>query len=218
MFVMQKKNYFLKDEFYHVFNKSISNYGIFKDDKEKEKFITTLDYYNKNKRKISLSAYLNKIGDYLPNLNEQEDYSGIKFICYCIMPDHYHLLVKIIKDNFLSKYVSDVENSFSRSFNIKFNRSGPLWQSRFKSVRISSHEQLLHVTRYIHLNPTTSYLVSKPEDWQYSSYMKFISSQKFLKKKVSEISISNPKMYKRFVEDQIDYQRKLKLIKKQMID
>jgi len=96
------------------------------------------------------------------------------------MPDHYHFLLKIIKDNSFSKFIGDVENSFTRYFNIKFDWKGPLWQNSFKAVEIRSNEQLLHVSRYIHLNPTTSRLVDSPEDWIFSSYKDFITDKKLL--------------------------------------
>jgi len=134
------------------------------------------------------------------------------------MPDHYHLLIKILRYNCLSKYISDIENSFTRYFNLKFSRKGPLWQSTFKAVRIKTNYQLLHTSRYIHLNPTTSNLVIKPEDWQFSSYHKFIKNEKVLQNVVTEISIDKPLLYKKFVEDQIDYQRKLRLIKKMILE
>jgi len=134
------------------------------------------------------------------------------------MPDHYHLLIKILIDRKFSKYISDVENSFSRYFNIRFKRKGPLWQSRFKAVRIKTNEQLLHVSRYIHLNPTTANLVKKPEDWIYSSYKKIISDPKYLREILTEISIKESASYKKFVENNIDYQRKLAIIKKLLLD
>jgi len=142
----------------------------------------------------------------------------IKFLCFNIMPDHYHLLVKIVVDDVFSKYINDIENSFTRFFNLKFKRKGPLWQSRFKTIRIRTDKQLLHVSRYIHLNPTTAGLVEKPEDWFFSSYKDFISDERFLKKFIKEISISNPKAYKKFIENNQDYQRKLRQIKKLIIE
>ncbi len=211
------KNKFYDDCFYHVFNKSIANFGIFSKSENGLRFINTLDYYNNLKAKLSLSVYLRKnslnINLLIPNYN-----SLAKIISYCIMPDHYHLLVKIINSSRFSQYISNVENSFSRYFNIKNNRKGPLWQSRFKSVIIESNEHLLHVSRYIHLNPTTSYLVDNPEDWNLSSYKDFISNEKYLKEYIKEISINSCLDYKKFVENNKDYQRKLKHIKKLMID
>ncbi|OGK23241.1 hypothetical protein A3A46_04510 [Candidatus Roizmanbacteria bacterium RIFCSPLOWO2_01_FULL_37_13] len=215
--ILKKK--FAKGEIFHVFNKSIANYGIFNDLENSRRFIDTLFYYNNKLEDESFSKFLKRKENYhAENLLIAKDFPYIKFLCYCIMPDHYHLLVKIIEEDYFSKYISDVENSFTRFFNVKFERIGPLWQTSFKSVRIKSNEQLLHVHRYIHLNPTTSSLVDKPEDWTHSSYRDFISNPKFLREIITEISIKNPDTYKRFVEDQKDYQRKLKLIKKLLLD
>jgi len=211
------KNRFYDDCFYHIFNKSIANFGIFSKSKNSLKFIDTLDYYNDLKTKISLSVYLRE-NSLNTNLLIPKDSSIAKIISYCIMPDHYHLLLKIIHANKFSKYINNVESSFSRYFNIKTNRKGPLWQSRFKSVIIESNEHLLHVSRYIHLNPTTNYLVDDPEDWNLSSYKDFIGDEKYLKEYVREISIDSCLDYKKFVEDNKDYQRKLKHIKKLIID
>jgi len=211
------KNKFYDDCFYHVFNKSISNFGIFSKSKNRSKFIDTLDYYNNLKTKLSLSVYLRK-NSLNANLLIPKDNSIAKIISYCIMPDHYHLLVKIIQADKFSKLLNNVENSFSRYFNIKNNRKGPLWQSRFKSVIVESNEHLLHVSRYIHLNPTTNYLVDNPEDWNLSSYKELITNEKYLKEYIKEISIDSCLEYKIFVENNRDYQRKLKHIKKLMID
>jgi len=133
------------------------------------------------------------------------------------MPDHYHLLVKINHSSFFIKFINNFENSFSRSFNEKFKRKGPLWQSAFKSVRVASQEQFLHISRYIHLNPTSSNLIKNPQDWQFSSYKDFITNQKILDN-IKELTINNCLDYQKFVEDRIDYQRKLKLLRKLTIE
>ncbi|MCL5092016.1 MAG: transposase [Patescibacteria group bacterium] len=134
------------------------------------------------------------------------------------MPDHYHLLAKIIQSDCLSKYLGDVENGFSRYFNLTHHRHGPLWQSRFKAVRIKTNEQLLHVSRYIHLNPTTAQLVLLPQDWAGSSYCDFINHPQALRNWVTDISIYQPADYKRFVEDNQSHQLKLKSIKNVLFD
>lgn len=214
---MQLKRIFKEGTIYHIFNKSISNYNIFKSVDDIKRFLIALDYYNNVLVTRSLSDLLKKEKGYHSVLLLPKQNSIVKFISYCIMPDHYHILVKTQMDNLLSKYMNDLENSFTRYFNIKHNRKGPLWQSAFKFVRIRSGEQLLHVSRYIHLNPTTNNLVEKPEEWEFSSYGKFTNNEDLLQK-ITEIPISNPSKYKKFVEDQIDYQRKLKRIKKFLLE
>ncbi|MDH7476299.1 MAG: transposase [Microgenomates group bacterium] len=210
---------FYCDEIFHIFNKSIAQFGIFKRASNCRRFISTLDYYNDLNLNKKFSEALRKNQyTYKQNIIYPKSSAIIKIISYCIMPDHYHLLAKLISDYSLSKYISDVENSYSRFFNIKFKRKGPLWQGRFKTVKINTDEQLLHVSRYIHLNPTTAALVKKPEDWIFSSYREFITNKKVLEKDFPEILIKSADNYKKFVENQKDYQRKLKLIQKRILD
>lgn len=216
---MRRKEQFVSGEIYHLCNKSIANFGIFKEFTNGQKFIEILDYYNNRLVLKSFSQFLEENGHYdYQNLLYPKEFPYVKFLGYNIMPDHYHLLVKILHDRSLSQYMANVENSFTRNFNIRFKRKGPLWQSSFKAVRIRTNEQLLHVSRYIHLNATSAGLVDKPEDWLPTSYQDFINNEKILKEIITEISIRNPMMYKKFVEDQKDHQRKLKLIKKLVLE
>lgn len=177
-----KRKIFKAGDFYHIFNKSIANFNIFRDKKAYLRFIQALSYYNNFfSPKLNLGKFLELEKEYNPILFFSQNNAIIKFISYCLMPDHYHLLIKILKEDVFSKYISNVENSFTRYFNLRFNRKGPLWQGRFKAVRIKNNEQLLHVSRYIHLNPTNNNLVQKPEDWLFSSYKIIISNDYFLK-------------------------------------
>ncbi len=208
---------FPEGEIFHICNKSIANYPIFKDLNNSFRFIQILDYYNSLLIEKSLSAFLKKNLNYSPKLLRIKERGFIKFLGFCIMPDHYHLLIKILRNSYLLKYINDIENSFTRFFNIKFKRKGPLWQSSFRSVKIKTNEQLLHVTRYLHLNPTTSNLVEKPDDWIYSSYKDYLNNIT-LKNFLKEISINNANSYKKFCENNINYQKKLKLIKKLILE
>ncbi|MDP3974592.1 MAG: transposase [bacterium] len=217
---MFKLREFIKGKVFHICNKSIANFEIFKYGKNYKRFLTTLNYYNNSINKINLDLYLrNETTTNLRfNLLDMKESGIVKFLAYCVMPDHYHLLVKILLTRQLPKYISDVQNSFSRFFNGKFNRKGPLWQSRYRSVEIETNEQLLHVSRYIHLNPTTSSLVRKPEDWAFSSYKYYTKSDYYLKEVLNEITINKAERYRKFCENQIAYQRKLKQIRKLLLE
>jgi len=143
---MRRKDKFVKGEIYHVFNKSISNYGIFKDLNNSQRFLNVFEYYNNRLTTKSFSQFIfRKKFDY-QNIIYPIDNSFCKILSYCIMPDHYHFLLKILTDKSFSKLISNIENSYTRYFNIKFDRKGPLWQNSFKSVEIRSNEQLLHVS------------------------------------------------------------------------
>lgn len=212
------KRKFYSDCFYHVFNRSIANFRIFNKKENKQRFLELIDYYNQigPLTKYSIALKLNKY-QYVNCLYPKKN-ALVKIVSFCIMPDHYHLLLKSLKEEALSKYISDIENSFTRYFNLKFKRKGPLWESRFKAKIIKNNEALLHVLRYIHLNPVTSGLVEKPEDWGYSSYRYYLSDKKILSEYNQEISIVKLKDFKKFHLDQKDYQRKLKQIKNLIFD
>lgn len=203
-----------KGEIFHIFNKSIAHFNIFGNLVDSQRFINTLDYYNNTKIDTSFSKFIEKEKDFFcPNLLYHKNYKIVKYLAYVVMPDHYHLLLKVLNDKYFIRFISNVENSFTRYFNLKYNRKGPLWQSSFKSVLIKDNEQLLHTTRYIHLNPTSAELVEKPIDWQHNSY-KYYLDDNILKNYLKEISIRNAKDYQKFVEDRKDYQTKLQIIKK----
>ena len=215
---MRRKEKFREGKIYHIVNRSIAGFNIFKDWNNCQKFIDILEYYNNEKNQISFSKYLTKHKYQYKDLLVLPEFPCVKFIAFNIMPTHYHLVIKIIDEKNFSSYISAVENSFSRNFNIMYNRKGPLWESAFKAVYVRTEEQLLHVTRYVHLNPVTDYLVENPEDWKFSSYKDYIQNPDILGKIITELSIKNPKLYRKFVEDQKDYQRKLKVIKRLLFE
>jgi len=212
-----KKDQLKTSYIYHIFNKSIAGYEIFKTD-ESYRFIQILSYYNIIPSPSKLSYRLNSNQEVNTQILLPSENQIVKFICYCIMPTHYHLLVKILKDEYISHFLNTIGNAYTRYFNTKADRKGPLWQSPFQAVRIKTNEQLLHVSRYIHLNPTTANLVKNPEDWKFSSYKQYISDKRILEKIMTEISIKSPGLYRKFVENQKDYQKKLKTIQKLLLE
>ena len=80
-----------------------------------------------------------------------EDYL-VEIIAYCFMPTHIHLILRQLKKDGISIFMGKILNSYTRYFNLKNKRKGPLWESKFKNVEVVTDEQLLHLTRYIHLN------------------------------------------------------------------
>lgn len=198
--------------FYHVFTRSIAEYKIFtyKDDFIRMKNV--MQYY-RNKRKLKFSQFLRL------DKNENEDNSCeekiVEIIGYCIMPTHIHLILKQIREKGLSVFMNNILNSYTHYFNCHHNRRGPLWESRFKHVLIENDEYLLHLTRYIHLNPVTAGLVEKPELWEFSSYNEYInmnySGDRLCNFK--EVLDIKPNSYKEFVENGIEVQKEIARIK-----
>ena len=156
---MYKKNKYINNiKYFHLFNKSIEGYEIFRFDNLKQRFTQTLSYYkNATKVKSSLSRFLLLNEEYkFDNLLLPQTNNIMRIISWCIMPTHYHLLIKCTGYRELSEMIRLVQDSYTRFYNIKFKRKGPLWQSTYKYVEIERNNELLHVTRYNHLNPTTA--------------------------------------------------------------
>lgn len=144
----------------------------------------------------------------------------VEILAFCLMPTHIHLILKQLTDRGISIFMQRSLNSYASYFNKKYKRSGPLWTGRFKNVLVESDEQLWHLTRYVHLNPSTAGLVDNPKDWNYSSYREYLGMVKSAQclSYQKEMMDVLPSEYKKFVEDQINYQRELSLIKNLIVD
>ena len=170
---------FIAGEFYHIYNRGINGLRIFNSERN-------YCYFLKRMREKILPKY------------------GL-VICYVLMPTHYHLLIQINVNDF-SSVMARLAISYSKSINKEMNRSGPLFEGRFKAIHIDSDEYILALSSYIHLNPVKAKLVGSPEHWPYSSYLDYIGKrQGSLPKKeflYSFFSVPNPpNEYYRFMND-----------------
>ncbi|MCK5583316.1 MAG: transposase, partial [Elusimicrobiales bacterium] len=174
---MPYRNSLVVDSVYHVFTKSIAGYKIFGSNDDYKRMIETIVFYNQKNPKSKFSAFYNK-NDAVFDKKNNKYTRLVKIIAYCIMPTHIHLVLSPFQEDGVSLFMKNGLMSYSKYFNIKHTRKGPLWEGRFKSVLVKTDEQLQHLTRYVHLNPVTSYLVDKPEDWGASSYKEYIGNSK----------------------------------------
>lgn len=115
--------------------------------------------------------------------------------------------------------MSQLANSYTKYFNKKFKRVGSLLQGTFKSVIVKTDGQLIHVSRYIHINPVVAGIISKPQYYQWSSYEEYVngSSGYCLTDLVLGL-FSSREEYRKFTEDQIDYGKSIEAIKHQLIE
>jgi len=200
-------------EVYHLFNKSIADFRIFNNDVEFKRIIGTIRYYQIEKPQIKFSRFTKLFEETQKAAKSELSFPGgqklVDVVAYCIMPTHFHLAVQELKDKGIVTFMRNVLNSYTRYFNIKHNRKGPLWEGRFKKTTVESDEQLLHLTRYIHLNAVTAYLVDSPEDWYFSSYREYLSldGKKPPICEYGDILDIRPDSYREFVEGGISYQR-----------
>ncbi len=209
-------------QYYHIFNQGIDRRVTFKNAREFTRGLLALWYYRCVPPPMKLSNYLT-----LPReereavahtLNTKD--ALVEVLCYCLMNNHFHLLIRQKVDGGISKYLGQIQNSYTRYFNIRSTRKGSLFLERFKAVRIETDEQLLHVSRYIHLNPYTGYVVKTLTDLQrypWSSFPEYLNHATTISPFCQTLMIldhfKSRALYRKFVFDQADYQRKLESIK-----
>ncbi len=140
----------------------------------------------------------------------------VDIFCYCLMPNHFHLLLRQKEDQGIAKFLSNLQNSYTRYFNISHERDGSLFLDQFKAVRTETDEQLVHISRYIHLNPFTGYVtksLEELENYNWSSFPDYFKKEDtFIEKDFILSFFKSSTQYKKFVYNQADYQRRLKEI------
>jgi len=201
---------------YHVYSRSIAGYEVFQSAQDYERMSNVLYYYQvKRNQKFSQFLLDQRSGKSGSASGQNNGVRLVDIVAYCLMPTHMHLILRSVQEYGISKFMNDILNSYTRYFNIRHKRKGPLWESRFKSVLIQSQGQILHLSRYIHLNPVTAFLVDKPELWKYSSYREYLNETQVERRlcNFKEVLDMEPGVYKSFVEDNIAYQRESAQIK-----
>ncbi|VAW31914.1 hypothetical protein MNBD_CHLOROFLEXI01-3643 [hydrothermal vent metagenome] len=101
----------------------------------------------------------------------------ITLIAYCLMPNHYHFLLRQDGDIPISKFINVLFNAYVQAINWQRSRSGTLFEGRFKHKLVDRDEYLIHLCRYIHANPVKAGLVTRLEDWPYSNYPEWIGER-----------------------------------------
>ena len=207
----------VQNEIYHIFNRGVEKRNIFSGEGGYKHFLETLEHYRvktpvKHSKKTLLKAR-GAVG--LPE---------VEILCYCLMPNHFHLLLRQISNNGTATFIGRIANSYTKYFNTKYERVGPLFQGTFKAVRIETDDQLLHVSRYIHLNPLVSGLVDSLKKYLWSSHPEYINE---VQNEGSQLKINTEKIlsyfhskknYENFVLNQADYGRSLEELKYHKLD
>ncbi|MBI4990836.1 transposase, partial [Candidatus Gottesmanbacteria bacterium] len=153
---VEKRDIFLDEQDYSVFLSYLQTYTTPKDETKFKKIISSKDSSPKEKDKAIKQLLL-------------KNYSGnIELVCYAFLPNHFHLLI-YQNESFLNRFMNSLGTRYGMYFNRKYKRTGILFQDVYKAVIVRSDEQLLHLSRYIHLNPTRA-LNLPANKWQDTSF------------------------------------------------
>lgn len=210
----RRKVSFVNGYYYHVFNRGVEKRDIFLSETDKVRFIRTVAYYR-------YLIKFPKFSKFNPNIhvNVQSEML-ISLIAFCLMPNHFHFLIRQEKENGILDFVRKISNSYAKFFNIKYDRVGPLLQGKFKAVMVESEEQLIHVARYIHLNPYVIGLTDDLKNYPWSSYLEYLKKGDYslCERDLLLSFFPNLESYEEFHNDQKDYAKSLEENKHNFID
>lgn len=143
-----RKTPFTNGEYYHVFNRGVDKRDIFTTQDELYFFLNRLLVLNNMNTSYASSYIRNKSKNVLLEHNDQL----VKIVAYCLLPNHFHLVLKQIQDNGISKFMQRLGSSYVTLFNEKHKRSGALFQGRFKAKHIEGEYGLPILSSYVNLN------------------------------------------------------------------
>lgn len=206
----------VNNEIYHIFNRGSDKRNIFLQPRDYKRFIKTFCYYQFSGPKPKFSL-LNK--NNFSHFKPDPVSRLVEIFCYCLMPNHFHFMVRQLKTNGISIFMSQLANSYTKYFNTKRKRIGPLLQGAFKITRVETDQQLIHLSRYIHINPVVAGLTDRPENYVWSSYKEYADGISGFCSTDAVLSFfPSRNEYRKFTEEQIDYAKALGIIKHQVVD
>jgi putative transposase len=149
---MQRKNEFAIGEYYHLYNRGVDKRVIFNNPSDYWRFLALL-YLGNSQKEVCLGDYSKEERQLINLFNEKNDKKLVSIGAYCLMPNHFHLLVREEMENGTSTFMKKLLTSYSMYFNKKYERTGTLFEGRFKSKHIGEDRYLEYLFSYIHLNP-----------------------------------------------------------------
>jgi putative transposase len=160
---------------YHVYNRGVAKGDIFIDCEDYKSFLFYLKVYLLDP--VLKVARLQ--GADSSRVERKSFYGRIELRGYCLMPNHIHLILAQTDKTALTEFMRCLMTNYVMYFNRKYERVGPLFQGKFKAILITHDEQLKYLSKYIHLNPCKGRtLAERPEEYEYSSYLYYLESQK----------------------------------------
>jgi putative transposase len=216
---MERKISFVVGEYYHIYNRGVNKSEIFGSDHDRDHFIRLL-FASNSTRAVRFSEI-----KHLPFDVIIKGEPLVSVVAYCLMTNHFHILIKEIQEGGISSFMSKLTTGYSMYFNKLHERVGPLFQSRFKASHADNDAYLQYLFAYIHLNPVK---LIEPEwkekgiknqalvenylkNYRYSSYGDYIGEAKnreeemILNKEGFHEYFDNAKEFKDYLADCLAY-------------
>ncbi len=222
---MSRKNTLSVDEFYHIFNRGTDKRTIFINESDYVRFIVLM-YIANNPEPVFLQKFNEKNKNIKDVLSIHKKETLVDIGAYCLMPNHFHILVREKVENGTSLFMKKLCTGYSMYFNKKHQRTGTLFQGPFKSEHVTDDIHLKYLFAYIHLNPIKIIDTTWKEvglknlnetriflkKYQYSSYLDYLEQErvekKILNREVFPEYFSNNKSFEYFLEEWLMFKEK----------
>ncbi len=161
---MQRREIITTGEYYHIFNRGVDKKIIFKQKGDYSRFLMSLIYFN-----TEAPIQMRSEEKVLPKDKERL----VDVVAFCPDPNHFHLILKENKENGIATFMKKIGTGHAMYFNKKYNRSGFLFQGRFKSVHINSNDQLLYASAYVNCN-SQIHGIEEAEKYPWCSFPEYL--------------------------------------------
>jgi len=198
-------------EYYHIYNRGVGKKVIFKDDRDRIRFLFLILYFQAENNFPQISRIVSLFVKHwvfdTGDSNTKNQIIKERFVeltSFALMPNHFHLIVKETKEGGIGKYMQRVLNSYTKYFNTRYGVSGHLFEGPYKAVHVEDNEQLLHLSAYVHLNPKEiNEWIKKEDSFPWSSYQDYVKENRFgeiLRTEIILEQFKNKSEYKDFVK------------------
>lgn len=200
---------YIENGYYHIYNRGVEKRTIFVDTQDYKIFLNYLKVYlqpqEKSMKVVSIgNTSFKAVERSLKNFHQE-----VALLAYCLMPNHFHLLVKQKAPRSIESFMRALGTKYSGYFNKKHQRVGPLFQGPYKAALIENDEYLLHLSRYIHLNPykdsplASTNMYSSYPDYLEKRQTSWLNTQPILSffQSTKKTSLKGISSYQNFVED-----------------
>ncbi len=151
-------------EYYHLLNRGMAKRPIFHDNDDYLRFLFLITHLQSGKSFLNMSRDINLFKKTFSRPDQHrvlinQEYAKaashqplVKLLAFCLMPNHFHLLVLAIQDNGIARYLQRILNAYAKYYNLKYQQTGHLFQGPYRAVHVSDNEQLLYTSAYVHKN------------------------------------------------------------------
>jgi len=194
-----RKIKFTNGEFYHIYNRGVEKRKIFIENYDSNRFIESMVLFNS-----ILPIQSIYVQSFLDVDRKKRSDPLINLICYCLNPNHYHLLIEQLVDGGISEFIKRLGGGYTNFFNSKYHRSGVLFQGKFKATHVDSNEYFLRLSAYVNLNYKVHKLSDAVSKSSWKEYVDSSKTQSICKKNIILSQFNDRKEYDIFAREALD--------------